>query len=255
MDPVRSRIRSLRRYRCIDLLADLIRSPQQRTFWFLRLLRPANLFQPFSETWPDRYPEIFRFVRDELGDGPEIRLLSFGCSTGAEVLSLRRYFPAAFIKGLDINPLNVAACLWRQRETGDQRVSFAVAGSVEEESDASYDAVFCMAVLRHGHLSWSNPRRCDHRITFEAFERTVRDLARCVKDGGLLIIQHSNFRFCDSEVAADFRAVLTVNNGGRGPRNPEFGPDNRRLSEPPYGEVVFQKGRAGLTTLSSVRPV
>jgi SAM-dependent methyltransferase len=189
----------------------------------------------------DRYPQIFQFARDQLEDRSDVRLLSFGCSTGEEVFSLRRYFPAAQIRGLDINPLNVAACLRGRRRAGDARMSFAVAGSVEDEPSGSYDAIFCMAVLRDGELSDPRVLRCDHRITFAAFERTLSDLARCLKDGGLLIVQHSNFRFCDAATAAHFQALLTVDNQPFHERTPLFGPDNRRLDVPPYGEVVFRE--------------
>lgn len=242
---IKSHLRRLRRYRSLDFLANLLGSRNSRSYWYLRLIRPHNLFQPFVDTYPDRYPEIFKFVRDQLGDSPDVRLLSFGCSTGEEVFSLRRYFPAAEIRALDINPLNIAVCLRRRRAAGDQRMSFAVAGSVEHEETKSYDAVFCMAVLRHGDLSDSNLQRCDHRITFAAFELTVRDLGRCVKDGGLLIIQHSNFRFGDAVASTDFHPVLSVDNGDFVSQKPVFGVDNRRLDVPPYEEVVFRK-RQGL---------
>ena len=236
-----SNLRRLRRYRFLDFLANLIRSRNSRSYWFLRLIRPQNLFQPFVDTYPDRYPQIFEFVRAQLGDGPHVRLLSFGCSTGEEVFSLRRYFAAAQIRGLDINPLNIVVCLRRRLCAGDQRMSFAVGRSVEHEQTAAYDAVFCMAVLRHGDLSYPDVQTCDHRITFAAFERTVDDLARCVKDGGLLIIQHSNFRFCDTVASTNFRTVLRVDNGPFVSREPLFGPDNRRLDSVPSGEVVFRK--------------
>jgi hypothetical protein len=45
-----------------------------------------------------------------------------------------------------------------------------------------------MAVFRHGDLGGDHPESCSHRITFEAFEATVTDLARCLKPGGYLVI-------------------------------------------------------------------
>jgi hypothetical protein len=235
---LRRHLRWLRRYRLVRVL---LRNKYWRSQLFLRLARPDNLFQPYFDTCPDRYPEIFQFVREQLGDGPDLRLLSFGCATGEEVFSLRRYFRAAEVRGLDINRLHIAVCGWRRRAVGDRRMSFAVAGSLQHEATGSYDAVFCMAVLRHGDLSWSGTQRCDHRITFDAFERTVGDLARCVKDGGLLIIQHSNFRFCDAAPAAHFQSLLSVDNGHFNPQAPLFGPNNCRLDVASYGEVVFRK--------------
>ena len=68
--------------------------------WF----RPKAVFQPFNLTRPNRYPRISRFVQSSLGADSEVRILSFGCSTGDEVFSLRQYFPRATIKGIDVNP-------------------------------------------------------------------------------------------------------------------------------------------------------
>jgi len=98
------RLRHLHKYRWVDLLAGLIWSHQTRCQWLLRLTRPVNLFQPSPATQLNRYPEIFRFVRAHVGDGADVRLLSFGCSTGEEVFSLRQYFPSAGIKGLEHQP-------------------------------------------------------------------------------------------------------------------------------------------------------
>jgi SAM-dependent methyltransferase len=225
-------------------VADLATSSHSRSLWALRLARPDNLFQPYPDTYPDRYPRIFEFVRNELRGARDVRLLSFGCSTGEEVFSLRRYFPAAEIRGIDINPLHIAISRKRRRAAGDRRMSFAVAGSAEGEPAASFDAVFCMAVFRHGELSRTNAATCDHHITFEAFERTVAELARCVKEGGFLVVQHSNFRFCDTRLAEEFEPVLSVDHGHYEEGLPLYGPDNRRLDVPSYGEVVFQKGAA-----------
>jgi len=46
-------------------------------------------------------------VITQLGDGAGVRLLSFGCSRGEEVFTLRHYFSTAAIKGIDIDPDNV----------------------------------------------------------------------------------------------------------------------------------------------------
>ena len=70
-----------------------------------RLRRPVpGRFQPYPHTLPDRYPWLFDFAAAALDDLPAPRLLSFGCSRGEEVLSLRRRFPDAAIKGPTSTP-------------------------------------------------------------------------------------------------------------------------------------------------------
>src|SRR5215467_12525911 len=90
-------------YRAARLGFNFARSAEFRSVMLLRWRNPKNLFQPFSETNLDRYPDIFRFAREQVGDDSSHRILSFGCATGEEVFSLRRYFPLAHIRGLDIN--------------------------------------------------------------------------------------------------------------------------------------------------------
>ena len=224
----------------VRLLYRCLRGGEGRNIALLRLSNPPNLFQPHSDTASNRYPRVFKFVREEVGDGPDRRILSFGCSTGEEVFSLRTYFPQASITGLDINPRNIAVCGTRLAASGDPRISFAVAGSTAAEAAESYDLICAMAVFRHGDLG-SRPPRCDHLIRFADFERTVTDLARCLRPGGMLAIRNANFRFSDTGIAAAFEPVLRLRNNQPISRTPLYGPDNCLLDDPVYPEIVFRK--------------
>ncbi|WP_188051855.1 methyltransferase domain-containing protein [Azospirillum sp. Sh1] len=211
----------------------------------LRRRAVPGLFQPFATTELDRYPDLFRYVLLRLGNGPGLRLLSFGCSTGEEVFSLRRYFPSAVIRGLDINPRNIARCRIAHRRSAngsddgpDDRLSFALASDAGGEPAESYDAVFAMAVYRHGELG-SFPPRCGHLIRFAAFEESVAGLAACLKPGGLLVLRHANFRFADTAAAAGFELLLE---GEQHPDTPVYGRDETLLRPLPLREgVVFRK--------------
>ena len=171
-----------------------------------RLRRPvAERFQPYPHTLPDRYPWLFDFAAAALDGAQAPRLLSFGCSRGDEVFSLRRRFPGALIKGLDIDPRNIAAC---QARSNDDRLCFAAASNTRGEPSGHYDAIFCLAVLCHGDLTVTRAGRSEPLLRFADFERTVADLARCVKPGGLLFLHTTNFRFCDTAAASGFDTVL-----------------------------------------------
>lgn len=200
--------------------------------------RVPGRFQPYIYTLPDRYPWLFHFAGSALSDVEAPRLLSFGCSTGDELASLRHFFPRATIRGLDIAPKAIAAC--RARFGLDDRVSVAVAASTAGEPDEAYDAVFCLAVLCHGDLTVTRAQRSDPLFPFADFECAVADLARCVRPGGYLFIHTSNFRFRDSAAAPLFETVLEA--------QPEqiaadllYDRNNRLLETLRYSEVGFRK--------------
>jgi hypothetical protein len=106
------------------------------------------------------------------------------------------------------------------------------------ERSGNYDAIFAMAVLRHGSLGQPGVSRCDHLIRFEDFAHAVADLERCLKPGGLLIIRHSNFRLCDAPAGRAFETILRLPTE---PGTPLFGPDNRLLPDNDYSDTVFRQ--------------
>ncbi|MBF0334612.1 MAG: methyltransferase domain-containing protein [Alphaproteobacteria bacterium] len=232
-------LRRLPGRRFLRLLRQVLQGGDTRRSALLRLSRPRNLFQPFGTTAEHRYPGIFEMVRAQVGDGPERRVLSFGCATGEEVFSLRRHFARAEIEGVDISAARIAEARSRlARQGGDSGIRFAVAASAETMPANSFDAIFAMAVFRHGELGDDRPERCDHRLRFADFERTVTDLARCLKPGGLLAIRHANFRFRDTAVAAEFDTLMSR---PARPETPVYGADDRLLPHHPDEPVVFRK--------------
>ncbi|WP_050750659.1 lasso peptide biosynthesis B2 protein [Paramagnetospirillum magneticum] len=250
-EAVKSRLRKLPGYALARSCYGIIRYPEERGIALARYGGKRTIFQPYGTTFPDRYPKIFSFVRDRVGDGADIRILSFGCSTGEEVFSLKSWFPAARIRGLDVNSYNVRTCRRRWRRDGrDPRLSFDVADSTAREASESYDAIFAMAIFRHGRLS-DDSRRCDPEIRFADFERSVADLARCLKPGGVLVIRYANFRFSDTAVAADFETMQTFPDG---PVSPFYGRDNSRLADGSGDDGVFRKKSGAGATRSSDQP-
>lgn len=200
---------------------------------------PAGTFQPYNHTLPDRYPWLFRAAAAALAGREQLHLLSFGCSRGDEVVSLRGYFPGAVIRGLDVDPRNISQCLARM-PPGTPAVSFASAATTAAEPDASYDAIFCLAVLVHGGLVIRAATRSDPLLRFSDFERVVTDFHRCLKPGGLLFLHTTNFRFCDTGVAAQFDVMLSAPPQAMSVDG-KFDRDNRLLKDVQYYDVGFRK--------------
>jgi SAM-dependent methyltransferase len=232
-------LRKVPGFRAARFIHDLLHSTESRNAALIQLHRPEGLFQPYGTTSNNRYPEIFQLVREQIGDGADVRLLSFGCATGEEVFDLRSLFPSATVVGLDINRRNIGVSQRRLRRIKDSRLIFVQAASTAEQADASYDAIFAMAVFRHGDLNVAPPpARCDHRLRFADFEKSVTDLARCVKPGGLLVLHHAMFRFGDTSVAAQFAPVDCSDQFIDGPL---YNRENCFLPLGRYPHVVFRK--------------
>jgi SAM-dependent methyltransferase len=216
-------------------------TPHGRAITKLERATERLLLQPSPVTKYDRYPEFFAFVRDQLATTAAPRVLSYGCSTGEEVFSLRPYFPAAHLTGIDINPYNIVQCKRRWQAAGsDPEIQFLCAGSPTDTLDEYYDAIFCMAVLRHGALQAAQPERCDAILSFAQIDSLVSDLACALKPGGYLIVWNCHFRFTDMTAASGFDVALTSVDTGGG-NSPLYGRDNCRLDVPEYRDAVFRK--------------
>jgi SAM-dependent methyltransferase len=236
----KQRLYTLPCLRPLVALREFVRGTDARYTRLLGAISP-HLFQPFSTTAINRYPALFREARTRVGDSVDTRLLSFGCASGEEVFTLRTYFPNATIRGLDINPRNIARCRARLSRKPDARVDFVQAGSAADEPTAAYDAIFAMAVFRHGDLK-RHHQRCDSLIHFAAFEESLTQLSRCLRPGGLLVLRHANFRFEDTALVGQFDSVLER------PRHADamaYGPDNHQLHPWPKTETVMFQKRAG----------
>lgn len=226
----------------LDALCHWLGSSTYRRSVVMRRDQPAGLFQPYANTSENRYPRVFSTVQAVVVDGPDRQILSFGCSSGEEVFSLAAYFPQARITGIDINPQNIALCRKRWLKYGaDPRLSFTLsscASGVEV-----YDAIFAMAVFRHGALG-TRPASCADYINFSAFEACVATLISALKPGGILSIAHSNFRLEDSRYANIFTPIKKIIPNV--PRyTPVYGADDM-LTNASGETVIYRKALADL---------
>ena len=237
------------KFRALHLFATLAR--KSRDTLRRRFRRPLpGRFQAYSHTLPDRYPWLFEFARANVGSLVGARILSFGCSRGDEVFALRKYYPTAVIKGIDIEPGNISRCEARARRGDAEGMTFAVAANTAAEPAEFYDAIFCLAVLCLGDLTVSGATRCDPHLYFKDFERMVADFSRCLKPGGILFLHTTNFRFCDTAVSQNFDAVFEAGLAQLAP-DVLFDRDNALLPGARYRPVAFRKRNPAMPTMSS----
>ena len=195
-----------------------------------RLRHGAALHQTAITTAPDRYPALFAALAARLP--ADARILSFGCSTGEELISLRRLMPEARLTGVEINPHARATAI--ARTTIDQRIEV-----VPTLPKGVFDAVLALAVLqREPHRvddeAWTDLSR---HYSFARFDDAVTELAERLAPGGLLAVHHAQYRVEDSAVAA----LLTPVADTPLQSPPLFDRNSRRYDPAPPSASLFVK--------------
>jgi SAM-dependent methyltransferase len=199
-----------------------------------RLRRTAGgaLFQPYTDTWDERYPELFDRLAVLLALLPAPRILSFGCSSGAEVRALRRRLPGARITGIDINPRMIARAI-----AADPSGTYRVAAT--PDPGERFDTVLALAVFRHGILEAEQPDDCAPHLPFARFAEGTTMLDAVLEPGGWLAVWNAHFRFADTPAGARYTAdPLRMAD----PHQPlVYGPDNRKLPGGDYPPALYRK--------------
>lgn len=176
----------------IGRLSLVVRDRRTRSEWFTAFRFRRQVHQDTTYTELDRYPRLFAQVQAHFGREFTGTILSFGCSSGEEVVSLRRYFPQARICGTDINRARLADC--RRLKLGD-RVEFYPSHPARIASAGPYDAIFCMAVLQRRPHQIERDRvwNIARYYPFATFDDQVMALVEQLKPGGLLVVEHTQY--------------------------------------------------------------
>ncbi|MDP9053265.1 MAG: class I SAM-dependent methyltransferase [Acidobacteriota bacterium] len=211
-----------------------------RSAILLRVFSPHEIHQSTVVTWMDRYPEIFSVCRDYFIGKPDPRILSYGCATGEEVLTLRSYFPSAFIVGAEINPCSLSVA--RKRKV-DDRIVFLESDPAKIRDTGTFDAIFCLAVLQRTPMRVIRKGIVDLKTIypFEKFEGKVTELDSLLNRYGLLIIYNSQYSFTDTRVASRYSPLITAKNIHN--KGPLFDRNSIRLTTGQTSYSVFVKMR------------
>ena len=231
---LRSRIKAARKrgsawVRFLDI-ARLLANAQGRGQLLTRILHGRQTHQTTPQTAPNRYPELFDLAASLAPDA--VRVLSFGCSTGEELVALRHRFTDAEIVGAEINPRSrkLARGLVHTDPHTTVVPSKALAGT--------FDLIFALAVLqREPHkIAEMGVEDLSPFYPFARFDDLVTQLVGMLREGGLLCVINAQYRVEDSSAAKELQPLL--DSPAMDPII--FGPDGRRL-EKPVARTIFRK--------------
>lgn len=224
--------------RLLYTVKGLLTDKQYRTICYLKLFHSKHVHQTTPATCMNRYPNIFSACKNYFGDKEDIRILSFGCSTGEEVITLRYYFPKAVIVGAEINPHSLEICNNRQV---DEKICFITSTPEEIKKHGPYDAIFCMAVFQRTPQLIAEKKITDLSkiYPFQKFENQIIELDESVKENGLFIVYFSQYDFQDTKVASNYKVYGNYYQEGYGPFI--FDRNNQLVREPSIRHSIFIK--------------
>jgi len=193
-----------------------------RSLIFLKYVGGADVHQVSNMTCENRYPELFLESTAILEDRPDLRIVSYGCSTGEEVRTLRKYFPQSYILGVDINRWNLVQC---HAQAWDSKIHFAHSESPQWSSGAFFDMICCLSVLQRPENR--DPRTTDSSAfyPFAKWNAKLVELDEHLAIGGLLLLADMDYRFDDCAVAEKYELLVEVPGSDR----PVYSKSNRRL--------------------------
>jgi hypothetical protein len=213
----------------------LLSDPVYRSSRWLYLTAPGDQQQVTTYTEVDRYPLLFEVARVELSSTGSAKILSYGCSTGEEVSSLRRVFPDAELVGADINP---AALREAEKLHGGPGIRYLSSRGDSLAALGPFDAVFCMAVLQRFPSVMYSMENLRELYPFEQFAAEVERLHELVAVGGLLILHLTSYRFSDVPISSHYELIPAELDRPWNPVN--FEPDGSR-NRKGYTDVVFRR--------------
>ncbi len=196
------------------------------------------MHQTTPATALNRFPVIFSACQEYFKDRNDIRILSFGCATGEEVITLRYYFPDATIIGAEVNKYCLEVC---NRRRLDEKMIFIDSTDEEITRNGPYDAIFCMAVFQRTpeRITLDGVKNIKRIYPFEKFEKQVCKLDQKLKEKGLFVIHYSQYDFADTRIVDRYEVYGDYGQGDY--RCSVFDKHGKQIVKPPKRYSIFIK--------------
>lgn len=155
-------------------------------------MKSLPTLQAHGGTIPGRCWTEFSALRDLCVLPHSARILSFGCSSGDELFTIREFFPDASIVGCDVDPARVDIA--KRRTSGWATVFVATPSAIRDTGP--FDIVVANSVLMDSSRQ--------NGVDAQAWLDIVSLLTEALAAGGLLQIINSNIAFRRHPHAKDF---------------------------------------------------
>lgn len=158
-----------------------------------------------NDTYVFRDLEVYRVAKRRLANRQgKLRILSFGCSVGDEIVTLRMLFPKAEIVGCDINP----AILETAKKSVGHLATIIVSDEAALHALGPFDFISCMSVLCLNPKP-KGPAPNDFTTLFpvQKFDDMLGLLDSLLVPNGLLALTNTSYRFHESPVYEGYDPV------------------------------------------------
>ncbi len=175
----------------------------------------------------NRYPDIFKFCRDNIIE-KKCKILSFGSSTGEELVSIAMHFGESEIYGVEIDKHCLDESIKLTKNVDRIKIS-------SEIPNEKFDIIFCMSVF----CKWPETQLITDSsgvYEFHQFESGINLIENHLNKDGLLVLFNSNFIFEDTDVSKNYISIFESNDS----QVHKFSKSNKKLNKS-YKKCIFKK--------------
>jgi SAM-dependent methyltransferase len=190
-----------------------------------------------------RRTDVLRTAQAQLGTPPDgklpdrpLKILSFGCSTGEEIVTIRSIFPDADLYGCEIEPV----ALHEAMATTGHLATIFKSDRAAIRDHGPFDLINCASVL-----CLDPPTDMQKLFPPEDFDELLSVLDSALRPGGIIALTNASYRFYDSALAPHYdpvRSDIVFTSGFVNVYAHDRRPFLERIRRPSY--VAFRRGIA-----------
>jgi SAM-dependent methyltransferase len=168
----------------------------------------------------NRYPMEYKHLKAILEEQAlpksikERKILSFGCSTGEEPLSLAQlYFTSPEVKifGVDVADKAINAAIEKAKQEPEGKITIIDGRVNSPKMYGPFDivlanSVFC--IYGSPGVPYKNITYVMEHFSYDTFQNVLAEINSYLKVGGVLAIHNSNYNFMDTKLYVDKYEVI-----------------------------------------------